>query len=118
MKRTPLKRRRLWAQRWRGPREDPVTDELMAALRRRDHGCVAAQVLPGHLCRDRFGNIHAWDDWRYLTPEHFREDYAVKGDRAPSDLEHTVLLCAATNIGAPSKLLREKFRAWVIERNR
>lgn len=119
MKRTPLLRRRLWRPPSQGPREDRVTPELMEALWRRDKGCVAAQVAQGHECKDRFGNWIRSNDRTpgLITPEHFWPDYARKGDRAPSDLGHTVLLCAYTNINAPSKVLREKFRAWVLEKN-
>lgn len=115
MKRTPLRRRRLWRPPSTGPREDRVTDELMNLLWRRDKGCVLAQVEKDHLCRDRFNNWVRFDDRTpgVITPEHFWEDYAVKGDRAPSDLAHTVLLCAAANIGAPTRDQRNAFRDWV-----
>lgn len=120
MRPSPLRRRRLWRRQPTGPREDRVTDELMNLLWRRDGGCVLAQKEPGHRCRDRFGNWVRFNDRTpgIITPEHFYPDYAVKGDRAPSDLSHTVLLCAFTNINAPSKDQRNVFRAWVLEKNR
>lgn len=108
MKRTALRRRRLWRPPSTGPREDAVTDALITALWRVDRGCVAAQVDPTHGCRDRWGMPHAFDRHDLVTVEHFWPDYAVKGKRGPL----TVLLCAYTNINAPSKELREKFREW------
>ena len=113
MKRSPLVRKRRLYRVWHRDEADKVTPELMEALWRRDKGCVLYQIEPGHECKDRWNNPHAYDRRDLITPEHFWEDYAVKGKRAPSDLAHTVLLCASVNIGAPSKARREAFRDWV-----
>ena len=116
MKRVALLRRRLYRPP-RRPEADKVTPELVEALWRRDGGCVAAQITQGHQCTDRWGIPHAWNRRDLVTVEHFWPDYARKGDRAPSDLDHTVLLCAGTNIGGPGKVMREKFRDWVKEKS-
>lgn len=110
MRSTPLRRRRLWRPPPREPRADAVTQATVDLLWRLDGGCVAAQVEKAHACKDRFGNWIRFNDRApgLITVEHFWPDYAVKGKRGPL----MVLLCAAANIGAPSKDLREKFRDW------
>jgi hypothetical protein len=113
LKRSPLIRKRRLYRVWHRPDDDKITPELMEALWRRDKGCVLFQIEPGHECHDKWGNPHGPDRRDLITPEHFWEDYAVKGKRAPSDLAHTVLLCAFVIINAPSAVRREAFRDWV-----
>jgi hypothetical protein len=89
-----------------------VTDELVQALVARDLGCVLAFLEPGHVCRDQWGEV---TDWRNASVEHVKADLRM-GLRAPSDLEHTVLLCAGTNIAVPSKAQRQLMRDYLAAR--
>lgn len=96
----------------RKPRTDPVTPELHAAVLVRDRACLLSKIEPDHLCRDQWGSPHAAGDLARLTVEHVK-DQPRMGRRAPSDMAHLVALCAAANIGVPSKGQREAFRAYL-----
>jgi len=89
-----------------------------AALRRfilvRDRRCVAAIRDPAHVCRDRWGQVHAPDDLDRLTIEHVK-DQPRMGKRAPDDPAHMVALCWASNVGVPSKALRQWMREYLAE---
>ena len=98
--------------KWRRPSADRVTPELVAALRARDRGCVLARIDPEHGCRDAWGTPHASTDLDRLTVEHVKTEPRM-GKRAPSDLAHTLLLCAAANVGVPSKVERVAFREYL-----
>ena len=99
----------------RKPKRDPVTPELVEALERRDIGCVLAFLQNGHECTDRWGDPCSWkflhNPWA-ITVEHVKSDLRM-GVRAPSDLAHTVLLCAGTNIGVPSRTQRNLMRHYL-----
>lgn len=77
---------------------DPVTPDVFARVLARDHGCVAAQIDPEHVCRDAFGGRHDWDNVRRLTYEHVHCQYGMMGDRAPSRPDHGLILCHAGNL--------------------
>lgn len=94
-------------------RKDPVTPELHAAVLVRDRGCILAKIEPDHLCRDTWGTPHASTDLAKLTLEHVHDGYGQMGKRAPSDRRHLLALCAAANVGAPSKSQRAAFRAYL-----
>lgn len=93
-------------------RADRVTPELVEALRARDIGCVLSFLDPGHVCRDRWGAV---TDWQNASVEHVKSELRM-GRRAPSDLEHTVLLCAGSNVGVPSKRERGLIRDYLAAR--
>ena len=44
----------------RKPKADPVTPELVDALRRRDLACVLSFLDEGHVCTDRWGDPCDW----------------------------------------------------------
>lgn len=94
-------------------RSDPVTAELAADLWARDIGCTLSFLDPGHVCTDRWGTIVGWRD--AVTIEHVKTDLRM-GRRAPSDLEHCVLLCAGSNVGVPSKRERALMREYLAAR--
>ena len=98
--------------KWRRPSADRVTPELVAALHARDRGCVLARIDPDHGCRDAWGMPHAPTDLGRLTVDHVKTELRM-GKRAPSDLAHTLLLCAAANVGVPSKSERVAMRAYL-----
>lgn len=93
-------------------RKDPVTAELVEALRKRDIGCVLSFLSEGHVCLDKWGEV---TDWRNATVEHVKDQLRM-GKRGPSDLEHTVLLCAGSNVGVPSKRERGLIRDYLAAR--
>jgi len=96
-------------------RRDPVTPELVKALRKRDIGCVLSFLDPGHRCRDKWGEFTDWNDPETLTVEHVKSELRM-GVRAKSDLDHTVLLCAGSNVGVPSKRERGLIREYLAAR--
>lgn len=91
---------------------DPVTPDLREALLARDMGCVLAFLQEGHVCRNQWGDVIDWRDRDGLTVEHVKSQLQM-GRRAPSDLAHTVILCAGANIGVPSKEQRNLIRAYL-----
>ena len=93
---------------------DRVTPELFEALVRRDIGCVLSFLEPGHVCRNQYGDVVSWTD-QSTTVEHVKGELRM-GRRAPSDLAHTVLLCAGSNIGVPSKAQRALLRGYIAAR--
>lgn len=93
-------------------RKDAVTPDLYAAVLLRDRACVLSKIEPDHLCRDVWGTPHAADDLAKLSIEHVK-DQPRMGRRAPSDLGHCLALCAAANIGVPSKSQRAALRAYL-----
>ena len=90
-----------------------VTPELHAAVLIRDKACLLSRIEPDHLCRDTWGNPHAAGDLAKLSVEHVHDGYGMMGKRAPSDMAHLVALCAAANVGVPSKAQRAAFRAYL-----
>jgi hypothetical protein len=113
-----------YRQRWNGrPRTvangrarrtkpDPVTASVRWAVMRRDRQCILATLEPGHVCRDRWGNIHRPDNTLRLTVEHVKDELRM-GVRAPSDLRHLVAMCYAGNVEVPSKSNRAAIRAYL-----
>jgi hypothetical protein len=93
-------------------RADGVTPELRKALFARDLGCVLAFLQPGHVCRDQWGYRMTWDYQKGLTVEHVK-DHSTMGRRAPSDMEHCVILCGGTNVDVPSKTQRTLMREYL-----
>jgi hypothetical protein len=83
-----------------------VTQELWAAVFRRDGGCVAVQADKVGLfavstpCTDTFGRVVPWDSPTGKTVEHVREFAAMGGPRAPDDLMHLVCICAGHGVQA------------------
>lgn len=86
---------------------------LNAEIRRqvfeRDGGCVMHALIPGHVCRDIFGNEHAWDDLDRCSYEHVKLELRM-GKRAEDDVRMGVTLCGYENNRPPSKVLRAMFR--------
>lgn len=89
-----------------------VSKELRWAVLIRDGGCVLHKLEPGHVCRDIWGQTHAWNDTDRCTLEHVKSDLRM-GVRAPSDLEHLVALCGYENNRPPSKAHRALFREYL-----
>lgn len=89
-----------------------VPKTLRWAIYIRDGGCLLYKLEPGHVCRDLWNQEHAHNDFDRLTLEHVK-DQSMMGKRAPSDEQHMVALCAASNIGVPSRSQREAFRAYL-----
>lgn len=96
----------------RRTKADPVTGAVRWAVIHRDGGCVLAQLVEGHVCRDQWGEAHDSYDRRKLTLEHVK-DALMMGRRAPSDLSHLVAMCAGSNIGVPSKDERAAIREYL-----
>ena len=92
---------------------DPVTPAMREAILRRDGECLAHKLDPDHVCRDSWGNPHSPYDLNRLTLEHVHDGYGRMGLRAKSDARHLVALCGATNVGVPSKVMREAFRQYL-----
>lgn len=84
-------------------RRDPVTPEVWEAVMERDRGCVLARLDATHTCSGR------------LTLEHVKDQLRA-GRRAPSDPQHLVVLCYASNVGVPSKTQRAAIRAYLESR--
>jgi hypothetical protein len=94
------------------------SDEDVAYIKKRDGGCVLAQ-LPGitqHVCRDEWGTPHPWDAVDMCTVEHVKESPRL-GKRATSDRWHMVMACGYSNIrnGETSKY-RQKIREYLAEK--
>jgi hypothetical protein len=92
------------------------SDEDVAYIEARDGGCVVAQLVPFHVCRDAWGTVHPWDAVDFCTIEHVLES-ARMAKRAPSDRRHMVMACGYANIrnGETSKY-RQKIRAYLAEK--
>lgn len=89
-----------------------LPEGLREAVLRRDRHCLLSSIEPEHVCRDAWGTPHAPDDLDRLSLEHVKSDLMM-GRRAPSDAAHLVALCAAANIGVPSRSQRDAFRAYL-----
>ena len=100
----------------RQKRRDPVSPELRLAVLERDRMCVLARFDDQHVCRDKWGTIHAWNDARFLTLEHVKDELRM-GVRAASTLQTLVAMCYGGNVGVPSKAQREAIRAYLQEVN-
>jgi hypothetical protein len=94
---------------------DPVTVRMRWDVMHRDRMCVLAQLEQGHVCRDRYGNVHRPDDIQRLTVEHVKDELRM-GKRASSDLSHLVAMCHASNVTVPSKAQRAAIREYLSER--
>lgn len=110
MKRTPLRRSR--PKPWFRAEEDKVTAAVRDAVFARDMACVLWVADHAHQCRDRFGVPHAPFDMKRMTAEHVKDSIGM-GKRAPSDMAHLVAMCAAGNVGVPSKVQREWIRDYL-----
>lgn len=94
-------------------RRDRVTPELRDAVIARDGRCVLFDIEPGHVCRDRWGQVHMPTATHLLTLEHVKSELRM-GLRAPSDMGHLVAMCHAGNVGVPSKANREAMREYLL----
>ncbi len=54
----------------------------------------------------------AWDWQPGCQVEHVK-DHSTMGRRAPSDMDHCVILCGGTNVNVPSKVQRELMREYL-----
>lgn len=96
----------------RSAHADPVTPEVRRSVLERDVVCFLYRLDPDHVCRDQWGTPHAPDAYWRLQVDHVKA-HARLGRRAPSDLAHLVAMCAAANIGVPSKAVREAERGYL-----
>jgi hypothetical protein len=92
------------------PQPDRVSYSLRQEILRRDGACLYSIWDPAHVCRDAWGAIHAPTALDRLSLEHVKDELRM-GKRATSDAAHLIALCAAANIGVPSK----EFRAFARE---
>jgi hypothetical protein len=65
-------------------------------IRARDKGCVLAELVPGHVCRDRWGVIIPSSAVLLMTFEHVKE--GLGGRKPPLDRWHSVLACWHANV--------------------
>ena len=93
------------------------SDEDVAYIKARDRGCVLAQLVPGHVCRDEWGTPHPWDAVDLCTVEHVKLWLQMGGPRAPSIRAQMVMACGYANIrnGETSKY-RQKIRDYLAEK--
>lgn len=96
----------------RSRRRDPVTADVARAVLYRDQMCVLVKFDLTHVCRDRWGEVHAATDLRRLSIEHVKADLRM-GQRAPSDLGHLVAMCHGSNVAVPDKATREQLRLYL-----
>lgn len=96
--------------------KDIVTPEVRAFVLRRDGECLAHKFDASHVCRDIWGTPHSPYDMDKCSLEHVKSELRL-GRRAESDPAHLVALCAAANIGVPSKALRTYMRAYLASVN-
>jgi hypothetical protein len=73
-----------------------VPAEIAEHVKSRDGGCVLARLVPGHVCRDRWGNVHEPTRLDLCTFEHVKSEMGT-GRRAPSDAHHLVIACYHSN---------------------
>lgn len=78
----------------------------------RDKQCVLATLLPGHVCRDIWSQVHAANDFDRLTVEHIKLELGMSVPRI-HDLQHCVALCGFTNNKPPSKAERALMRDYL-----
>jgi hypothetical protein len=86
-------------------RRDPVTAELRESVLLRDRGCVASRVcdcIASSNCDGR------------LTLDHVKSEPRL-GKRAPSDLEHLVVLCWHHHLDGWATAHRPELRAYLAE---
>ena len=76
----------------------------------RDTACVLSFLEEGHICRDRWGQVHDANNFDLLSLEHVKREGSMMGRKAPTDARHLVALDAYTNISVPSKKQRELMR--------
>jgi hypothetical protein len=91
---------------------DRVTPAVHAAVLARDLQCFAYRMDRRHICKDAWGRSHSPYDLSRLTLDHVKDAPAL-GKRAPSDMLHLVAMCAGTNIGVPSKAIRQAEREYL-----
>jgi hypothetical protein len=103
----------------RRPHKDPVSAELRAALFLRDAGqCTAARLDRKHRCRNQWGDEIRPDFSPGLQVDHVKDE-PRSSKRAPSDLEHTMLVCAGGNtVEHWSSSHREQALAYIRAANR
>lgn len=89
-----------------------VTKALRWAVFVRDGGCVLHKLMEGHVCRDTWGQEHAWNDLDRCSLEHLKWQLGMSVPRI-HDLQHCVTLCAFTNGKPPSKEERALMRAYL-----
>lgn len=108
MKRTPLKRRRLYRPPPR-PEAEKVTSEQVAAALTRWGGCILVKIEPGHECRDKWGRVHRPDQFELLEMDHLKME-ARMGKRG----DIIVPMCSAGNHRPPTLAQRIAMRALVL----
>jgi hypothetical protein len=88
--------------------------QLRRDILRRDGACLAWKFDRLHECKDQWGRWHLPTATDRLTLEHVKSDLRL-GKRAPDDRRHLVALCYASNVGVPSKTLREFLRRYLAD---
>ena len=92
---------------------DRVTTAVADDVFARDRMCVLWKLDPHHICRDRWGNVHAADDLWRLSLEHVKSELRM-GRRAPSDRAHLVAMCYGGNLAIPDKATRAELRDYLL----
>lgn len=95
-------------------RKDPVTSEVREAVLARDRMCFLYRLDPLHTCKDAFGDPHSPFDRSKLTLDHVKRRLRM-GRRAPSTPAHLMAMCAAGNVGVPSKDVRNLQRLYLAD---
>jgi hypothetical protein len=96
--------------------KDPVDGRLHALVINRDRICFIAKVDSAHECRDQWGTPHRPTDLLKLTVDHVHlHAGGSKSKRAPSRKENLTAMCHGGNVGAPSKVVRQAQRDYLLE---
>ena len=103
------RRRSHGKQQTKAERENEV-----AHIRKRDGGCVLAQMLLEHVCRNANGAI-PWNALNLMSIEHVLESPRM-GKRPPLDRWHAVLACPWSNIvTVETSKHRDLIRQWIAD---
>lgn len=91
-----------------------VSQELHDRVLDRDGDCFLYKLDASHVCRDQWGYPHPSHDQSKLTLDHVHlHAGGTRGKRAPDDEQHLVTMCAAANIGGPSRVVRQAQREYL-----
>ena len=98
----------------RPPRQTPEEREIeVQHIRKRDRGCVVAQVVPGHVCQNANGPI-PWNAVELMSIEHVKP--GLGGRKPPLDRMHAVLACPWANIvTVETSAYRPLIRKWIAD---
>jgi hypothetical protein len=101
-----------YRRRGHGKQQTRTERELeVAHIRARDKGCVLAQLVPGHVCRNANGVIPS-DAVALMSFEHVKE--GLGGRKPVLDRWHAVLACPVSNVvTVETSKYRQKIRDYI-----